>query len=189
MDKKGIEMQINFLVMIIIGLIVFGFGVFLVTKTFSQTTELKDEMDKKAEAETLSYLNSGKVISLGINRKEIERGNTDTFVLGLINKLGKEIDCMVIIENPTYVNDLNEKEEIPDDYTYANDWTFTERGPFSLSMNQKETIPLSFRIPGEAKKGMYTFILKVYYDDPGEIVDQNDPIFAEQPQVIHIEVI
>ena len=95
---------------------------------FSDATEYSEELDKQTEREILSHLNSGKIISLGINRKEIEAGETGVFALGLINKYGRTIDYQVKFDTTFIGVDFdNEIIEDLDEIDTTHAWTFVEK--------------------------------------------------------------
>lgn len=172
-SKKGMELQINFIVMLIIALVVFGMGISIAMKIFGSANELKDDLDNQAEQQVLSYLNSGKLISVGMNRKEIKTGDSETFALALMNKYSKPIRYAVIVEDTFIAVDKNNDKIAQSDLIALeigdiSSWTFPRRpssGYYKLERNEQEAIPLAFRVPSKAIKGLYAFTVKVFYEE------------------------
>lgn len=189
-NRKGMELQINFIVMIIIAIVVFGLGLNIAMKSFGEANQMKDNLDQQAENEILSYLNTGKVMSIGINRKEIKPSDSETFGLGLINKYGTDIEYYIEVTNILGVDKNNDRIELGEDFNEIDEWTFPRRPSGSdfktLENNEKVVEPLAFRVPGKAVKGVYAFTVEVKYktSDTGD-----ELLFNNQVQKIYIEVI
>lgn len=211
-NKKGIELPVNFIVLLILAIAVFGAGLKITLDTFNQATELKDELDSQLEQELLSYLSSGKLISVGVDRKVIKEKGSTTFGLGMINKYGKTIYVAVFVTDLIGVGIDNEKlvpksdPASPGPGEYDGDlaeWTFVRRPNINddinyivLKNNEKTIIPLAFRVPAGTPDGLYAFTIAVYYNDtqptPSDPIKNVggtgvDSVF-EKPQRIYLEV-
>jgi len=85
LNKKGIELSINFIVMMILGMAMFFGGMVFVTKFFSQAADIKGSMDSQTERQIEAMLDSGSAFVIPIHTKEINRKNFDTFGIGVYN--------------------------------------------------------------------------------------------------------
>ena len=97
MNKKAIELSINFLVIIIISVVVFTLGTRFIYNLASETTKLGkltlDELDKRIE--DLSCQGSERVC-ISRNRKVISKGDFSVFGLKIINILeGKNFNYKI----------------------------------------------------------------------------------------------
>ncbi|MBU90563.1 hypothetical protein CMO94_03385, partial [Candidatus Woesearchaeota archaeon] len=86
MNKKGIELSVNFLVTIIIALVIFGFGVKFVYNLASGASEMEslttDDLDERIGD---LLCESADKVCIGVNRKVIPRGEFDVFGIKVIN--------------------------------------------------------------------------------------------------------
>ena len=90
MNKKGIELSVNFLVTIIIALVIFGFGVKFVYNLASGASEMEslttDDLDERIGD---LLCESADKVCIGVNRKVIPRGEFDVFGIKVINVVEK----------------------------------------------------------------------------------------------------
>ena len=82
------ELSINFLVIMILALAVFGFGIFMTSKFFGAAQQQKDSIDRDTEKSIQNLLSSGAKVVVPLNRKEFKIGNSDIFGLGILNAGG-----------------------------------------------------------------------------------------------------
>jgi|TARA_B100001971_G_C18099308_1_gene487914 hypothetical protein len=160
-DKKGIELSVNFLVIIIIAIVVFFFGARFIYNLASEATELGkltlDELDTRIG--DLICEGSEKVC-LGINRKVIERGKLDIFELKMMNILKKQ-DFDIFVSksggftgtgNPIAANNLlifPESRNIP-----------------NLERNSEKNLGIGIEVPKDAVSGTYIFDVSICFNNP-----------------------
>src|SRR3989344_6412649 len=120
LDKKAIELSLNFIVIIIISIILFGFGISFISRLSSQATELQDltisELDEKIG--NLVCEGSDRVC-VGIDRKKIAAKKFDVFGLKIINILDSQ-NFDVIVSRPAPSGYKKDKQEIPTDNLAGN---------------------------------------------------------------------
>ena len=90
-NKKSIELSLNFIVVFIITIVIFAFGVMFISKLASNANSLTQVSTDQLDAR-ISSLNceGSERACIGNDRKTIERGNYDTFGLNIINILDKK---------------------------------------------------------------------------------------------------
>lgn len=89
-NKRAIELSINFIVMLIIGIALFGFGIQFLAKFFSGTQKMKAQLDTQTQARIESLLDQGSRVAIPLNSKTIEIGKSDIFGLGILNVLSSK---------------------------------------------------------------------------------------------------
>jgi len=87
MNKKGLELSINFIVILIFCVIVLVFGLSLAKNMFSEANEFKGEVDKNTKREIESLLSSGQRVAIPLNTAKMNNGDTKAFGLGILNTL------------------------------------------------------------------------------------------------------
>ncbi|MBD3354943.1 hypothetical protein GF361_03080, partial [Candidatus Woesearchaeota archaeon] len=85
MNKKGIELSVNFLVIVIISLVILSSGILIVRRYFSTAEDIKTQLDEQTERQIEASLGQGKMISVPFKRKTIGRGESDILGLGVLN--------------------------------------------------------------------------------------------------------
>jgi len=85
--KKGIELQVSFLVVLILAIAALALGLAFAANLFNKATELQKNLDTQTELEIRKALDSGQALAIPINRKEIPRNKFDKFGVGIFNTL------------------------------------------------------------------------------------------------------
>ena len=176
MQKKALELSLTFMVVAIIAIVLFVFGVNFVYKVANQSNKIDkvntDELDKKFAQ--LSCESSDKVC-IGIIRKIIPRGSFDTFGIKIIN-IEEATDFIVEI-NPSKAFD-KQNNEIANNINlkYNNNEIMIER-------NEEKSMGIAFEVPKDAVSGTYVFDIIVKYRVNGEFQQYDDleKIYAEVP--------
>ncbi|MBR9690188.1 hypothetical protein GOV08_00715 [Candidatus Woesearchaeota archaeon] len=89
MNKKAIEISINFIVMLILTIIIFSFSIIIAKKILYKTTELHEGMSKQTEERLQALITSGnEEVEIAFDTKEIKPGKTADFGIAILNTLG-----------------------------------------------------------------------------------------------------
>jgi len=161
MKKRAFELSIGFIVMLILTIIVFSFGIKFVYDLVNRSTSVVEEFDEQTKKEIENMLYQGNIVAIPINQKEAGVKDSAVFGLGILNQLGKETDFKVYIRFATAVT-ANEEELLDIDVT---EWTFEEYAVQTIKDNEHKIIPLAFEVPGGTSRGTYVFNVNVCYDD------------------------
>lgn len=177
LGKKGFELSINFIVMLILAIAVFGFGLFFVNKLFHQAGEIKAQLDVDTEKRIESMLDRGEKVAFPISSKDIKAGEMATFGLGImnVNQLTTTFDVEIICSVATDSRD----NEIANGCDGYQNWMFGV-DPVTLEKNEKKVIPIAIVIPGSKTKGTYAFTVKVL---------DNGNIYGGAPKQIYVNLI
>jgi hypothetical protein len=84
-NKKAIELSVNFIVMLILGLSVFGFGISLLYNLFEEANKQQDQLDQQTQDRIMKLLDDGSLVSIPFNDKTIPRDGKDVFGVGILN--------------------------------------------------------------------------------------------------------
>lgn len=158
--KKGIELSINFLVIIIISLVMLSLGIYLIRQFFVTTEEMRITIDTQTEAQISTLLEHGELVALPINKKTIPSAKQAIFGLGILN-IGESAEFKVEIEfkeGYTKTGDL-----IPG--VNGTEWLFYSTELFHLAPNERKSdFPILVRVPA-TPKGTYIFNINVTAND------------------------
>ncbi|MBI2651776.1 hypothetical protein HYX01_04855 [Candidatus Woesearchaeota archaeon] len=180
--KKGIELSLNFLVIIIIALVIFGFGIRFIYKLTSEADKLgsvtTEELDEKIG--NLFCQNAEKVC-MPISKKTIQKGKFGVMGIKITNILDKKQDFSIQI-NPsspagyTKNNDAIQPSEINKENKIKLKY---RQSPISIEKNGEEIIGIGIEIPKNAKSGTYIFNVDVGYGT--ESYGETNKFYVEVP--------
>lgn len=162
MHKKGLELSINFIVMLILALVIFSFGIYFVNRILRASQEQVESLPKTEEIVLDQCINQGNSICLPNNRKEIHIGKSGVFGLAIVNNFGEKKDFSVNIGISMAIDENN------NDITAAieaSQWTFTTHGPIELDNLKAEKISIPIVVPYGTPRGEYAFNVNVCFDD------------------------
>ena len=161
LNKKAIELSLNFLVILIISIIIFGFGIRFISKLSSTATDLQDltigELDQRIG--NLICEGSDRVC-VGIDRKTIKRTKFDVFGLKIVNILDSQ-NFDVIVSRPTPPSPsgyTKNKQEIPTDNLI---WSPRIRPSVFIEKNEEKVLGIGVQVPADAVPGTYIFNVKI----------------------------
>ncbi|HLD43716.1 MAG TPA: hypothetical protein VJB08_07070 [Candidatus Nanoarchaeia archaeon] len=155
MNKRGIELSVNFLVMLILSLIVFMFGLYLVYQFFGTAVDLQTQLDEQTEKELQAMLISGERVALPKTQVNLQRGKSYTFGLGILNTLGAEKEFSVnIIEGQAYQG----ATLIP-----TNGLDTIPAKTYSIKNTEQRLLAIPVRVNQDAQIGTHTLDVRVCY--------------------------
>ncbi|MBL7056325.1 hypothetical protein ISS07_05410 [Candidatus Woesearchaeota archaeon] len=162
MNKRGIELSVNFLVTVIISLTIFMFGVKFIYNIASEATELEglttDQLDQRI-GELLCE--STDRICIGIDRKTIPKGKFDIFGIKIVNIQDSQ-EFEVQITRPDIPGYTKNNNPILEDEI---DWKPRNRAVM-LDRNQEKEVGIGIEVPKTTKSGTYIFDVRVVpYDE------------------------
>ncbi len=159
--RAAIELSVNFLVILVISLAIFGFGITYLYKIFKGSEELKaltiEDIDRQIAA--LSCDNTQKIC---VDRSTIELSPNTIHIASIkILNIDPGDRFRIRIEKGMYVAPDNTAIN-PSDSAYQNQITAVpaER-EVTIAMNEAQTLGIAFEYKA-AKKGTYVFNANVY---------------------------
>jgi len=173
-NKRAIELSINFIVIFILAMAMFSVGVTLAYKIFGEAEQMKKNLDDRTRQQIMTMLMEGssKVI-VPIVKKEVEIGGSDVFGLGIRNDLDDLADFYLQIEcDAAYEADntlICDKDTAPctgicDKWlSHMSFIAVDDFGPIEVSRNERSVEEIFVLIPKDEsiKKGTYVFNLQV----------------------------
>lgn len=182
-NKRGIELSVNFLVIIIISLVIFGFGIYFISRLSSSATELGDltlgELDKRIG--DLICEGSARVC-IGIERQIIKRAKLGVFGLKILNlDDAQQFEVTVLPSNPIGYDSSNQPIQktgsfrglliIPSLYTSPG-------RAVQIDKNEQETIGIGVQVPEDAPPGTYIFNIDIK-DGAGSAYSKTQKIYVD----------
>ena len=168
MNKKGFELSINFIVILILSIVIFGFGIKFFYELMNQANNLNDETWKQINSQLEDILcDSSERICIGTTTREIRPNKLGVFTIGILNT-----------DDTTDESDfhIEVKESVIDPaYQIGECWML--QNDVSIRSNEQKKVGIGVRVPGGTPKG--TYVLNVYvcknvaycdevsHDDPG----------------------
>ncbi|MBS3142693.1 hypothetical protein J4464_04890 [Candidatus Woesearchaeota archaeon] len=136
MQKKGFELSINFIVIMILAIVIFGLGIKFVNDFFKQANKLSDKSTEQLDREIGELLcPTNQMVCIPVNRKTIRHGEFDTFGIKIRNVLDKNADFKVYI--------------YPDnDILKPNDITLTSTEIKRLGFTEKDNVDVPLVLSG-----------------------------------------
>lgn len=176
MHKKGFQLSINMIVVIILGLALLGIGFSIFFNAYNQTVDIKERVDSQTQEQLNNLLDTGEAIVIPINSKEGKRGDFVDFDLGIVNEFKDTKQFFLYIRFSEYVGtgDASQvtqalrarplmqnscSKETDSKQTCADNWILfpkqstgnfvagTQSDYFNLLPNEKIAIPIRIVLP------------------------------------------
>ncbi|MEM4268433.1 MAG: hypothetical protein QXK37_06420 [Candidatus Woesearchaeota archaeon] len=168
--KKGMELPVNFLVMLVLGMVMFGTAIYIAYKVFSNAEELQEVVDKQTKTKIESMLkNSNQKVVLGIGTKTIKRGEKDTFWVGIRNEFTEDKDFYIKADCSAAFSDkieiCNEERENQQCAAVCDTWAQTI-GSKKIQPKEVGYLSVHVMVPKDAQNGNYNFKVLICADSP-----------------------
>ena len=164
MNKKAIQLSINFLVIIILSIVMLSSGLVLVRKFFATTVDIKADLDTQTKGKISQLLSVGETTALPFNKKTINAGENGVFGLGILNVLREEHQYRVNIvawdaydKNKNQLTGFDGMQSNTFGMVEENKYVLYEDTEFTLKPNEQKEIPILVSMPKESQRGTYIF--------------------------------
>lgn len=175
-NKKAIELSMNFIVILIISIVIFGFGVRFISKLSSQATELQELTISELDERIGSLICEGSDrVCVGIDRKKIAAKKFDVFGLKIINIIDPQ-NFDVTVSRPAPSGYKKDKQEIPSDNLVVNP---KSRSIF-IGKNEEKIVGIGVQVPANAQPGTYIFNVRIQTAD-GQPYSQIQKLYVDVP--------
>ncbi len=192
MNKKGFELSVNVLVVIIIGIVLLSAGFVLVKKIVIKSNNIMKDVDYRLQDEMRkSCFLDGRPICLLDPKAKVPRGKSKMFAFGFINNLQNHAHFSVYVVNshhPSGVTDEKANSMIITAFDIDNNKL--------LEANEESFFWISFKAPNNAIAGQYTYDVYVCTDsDEVSIEDathcsgSNNKLYTGTKQRLFITII
>ena len=147
MNKKGFELAVNMLVVIILSLVLFGAGMFLFTKIIKEGTSIEASITERMQEQLNSAMNDGSIIVIPQQRITATPGNKAAFPLGFWNEFEEADFELEVTSAPGWD---------------SSDWSIAYiSGYNAVKQNDRIHALIAINIPKVASKGQYAFDIKI----------------------------
>ncbi len=164
MNKKGFQLTINMLVVIILSIAILSAGVSIFYKGFNQAASLKEQVDTQTQQQLDDLMtNSDALLAIPFTTKEADRGDYVDFNMGIHNELGVETKFYVCVSFSGTSADYGTIENYYD--KPIDEWLLMADSVKELDIgnNERGYVPIRFRTHKKMLKGQYVFNVVVKY--------------------------
>ncbi len=164
MNKKAaIELSVNFIVGMIIGIALFSFGIYFISSLLNIEPQLPDYSDEAERA----CVSRGESVCLLEKTQTIRVRKYGYYGLVINNLLGVETDFKPIVE---FSYGMSEDGDEFDSLPPGDKW-FNEVRRFTIDNNDYVAHTITFTVPGGTDPGDYVFNVYVCYDGASDNSD------------------
>ncbi len=168
-SKKGFQLSINMMVVIILGIVLLMAGMSIFYKGYNKVTEMREDVNaQNKQALNNLMTNDDALVAVPFTSKEGKRGSFVDYDVGINNELGASTTFYTCIDYSGSSADFDASDgEAP----FSNDdksWFLVYPGLLEqdIKNNDKGYVPIRITIPKKGVlKGQYVFDLVVKYDD------------------------
>lgn len=174
-NKKGFQLSVNMLVVIILGIVILGMGLSIFFTIFNKGVDFREDMDEQTRMRLENLMDDGDPIVVGFTDKDGKRGSFVDFDIGINNELGlrKNFCVQIFYAGTTASEDLYSPSEtrsssclISDSESTVDDcgdlWPLYIDYIVDIENNEKGYVPVRIQLPKKLKKGQYIFNVDVF---------------------------
>ncbi|MBW2982493.1 hypothetical protein KY343_06445 [Candidatus Woesearchaeota archaeon] len=157
-NKKAIQLSVNMLVVIILAVVIFSFGVAFMYNIVSKSFKLKGTVDEDLDRQIETIL-CDKPVCLSANYKKIFRGDFEIVGLRIYNTRDVETTFSIIMERKGAFD--KEGKEMEGDLFVTLGTEITQR-EITIPSRSERGIGIGVEVPKNAESGIYVYNLNVY---------------------------
>ncbi len=165
MKRRAVELSINFIVMFVLAMAMFGAGIMIVRQIFGHVDIIEKELTEQQREQLEAILAQGpEKVKLLYATKRISARDNDVFGLGIRNDLSGNGDFYVLV----YCDAAFERDrDVICDRDSAKtcaayEWAYVEEGPHRIAKDDRKIVEIFVRLPKEAVQGAtYVYNVKV----------------------------
>ncbi len=152
-NKKGIELSMNFIVVIILSIVIFGFGIQFISRLFTQGTDITKMSESELDEKIRNIVCEGSErVCIADESIRVGRKRIGYFGIKIFNILeGQNFDIAVSRPNPSGYR--RDKSEIYSDNLV---W-FPQQRTVYIGANEERKIAVGIEVPSNATPGTYIF--------------------------------
>ena len=174
LNKKAVELSLNFIVILIISIIIFGFGVKFISDLSSQAVEITDMTISELDERIGDIICEGSErVCVGIDRKTIKRKESSIFGLKIINIIepahpekGQYFDVIVTPpQSPKPIGFKKDQTPIENTPTSPNLIIYPAKRSVYIVANEVQSIGIGVQVPANAVSGNYILNVEIITDD------------------------
>jgi hypothetical protein len=155
MNKRGISLSINFIVLLIIALVVFVMGLILFSNMFEVITGIHDGLDEQTRKEMQKICEStSDQICIYPTSLNVQKGESGIFGVGILNIDGSESFSIHSTLQNCYDKSTNE-------IVCNNQIVLKEQRDVNVKLNERSMFGIPSRVDGSATSGIYSILVEV----------------------------
>lgn len=159
LNKKSIELSLNFIVIVIISIIIFGFGMRFISKLFYEATDLTKVTAEELDSKIGSFACEGtERVCLGNDRKAIAKKKFGVFGVKIVN----------ILESQNFDIEVKTPSPEPIGYTFDKKPIFNPqltvlpaRRTVVIGQNEERNLGIGVEVPANAVSGVYILNVEI----------------------------
>lgn len=165
MNRRGIELSINFLVTFILAIVLFGLGILFAKNLFGGSNELVDVTQEQLDdAIERMFCNQNELVCLNLNSLTLARGDSHVFGVMVLNAL-PAADFHVDVTTTRFID--KDGNPVPPTGPPANPLDIFPDGlDFTLEKNKEERVGFRIAALPTNPKGKYIVDVLVKRKDP-----------------------
>jgi hypothetical protein len=180
--RAGMQLSLNFLVMLIIAIVIFILSIAFLTDFFRQATELRTSLDDHSRSQIESLLAGNTRVAIPIDTKTTKPGDPVSYGIGIKNTLPSKYFTIKIHSQGAFIPATDRSISnnlICDDkickinadfprYTSgepAIEYLIGRLGKLEIDINQDDTVVLAINPLSNAPRGHYIFNLLICSSD------------------------
>jgi hypothetical protein len=162
-SKKGLELSINFIVMLIIALVVFGMGIKLFTMFFIEAENIKQDLDDQTKKELQAkMMSSPDQVVIYPTSLTIQKGKANLVGVGILNIGGGSTYFTL---NSTYQNCYDRDGTPMTSVNCGSHIGLIEERNITILLNTREVTSVPVRVDRQAASGKYSILITVTQDE------------------------
>jgi len=165
-NKRSIELSLNFIVIFIISVIIFGFGIKFISNLSSEATELQEITISELDQRIGNLVCEGADrVCIGIDRKIIKRKEFEIFGLKILNVLDSQnfdISILPVEEYGEVVVIKKDGAKVLSDIGLIVQPSFRR---VYIRLNEEAKIGIGVEVPANAVSGTYIFNVEIQTAD------------------------
>ncbi len=179
MKKKGLELSINFLIVIILSMALLFMGALFFKNLLSGANKIKENYDQQTAEELELLLTQGERVAIPYTRQDVRRGDTVVFGLGIYNALGENYNFKVDVQCSSAFEGT--AEIIGACNIFDEGGIVYNTMDLPIKNNDRHTMPIAIYFSNDAESATYAFNVCVCYKDSTpvtcpECISANFPI-------------
>lgn len=159
--KRGFELSISVLVVIIISLVILSSGIILLYKFYAGSVDIKQQLDERTEAQLAALMERGERVAVPFSSATLRRGDQQVIGVGVLNIDGSSShDYAVSVE----LSDAFDEHDAVIASIDLDKWLLYDTESRTLGPNEQWKLPVLFMVPKNAESGRYIFNIRVSED-------------------------
>lgn len=164
MNKRAIELSVNFIVIFILAMVMFGVGLYIMRQVFGEAVDMKEKIDESTRQQIENMLSQGtaKVI-IPFQSIKVKAGKNDIVGIGIRNDLASAKNFYISTQCDAAYTSTDERICDADCGPLCDSWIGdTFDGPYLIEKNDRKIGQIMITVPKTVEKpGTYVFNAKV----------------------------